>query len=442
MTAGLALMSAADFAYVSVPNAHQVSVIDPATNSVTATIPFPSAPVALAIAPGGRKAYVALTEIPSIRGQLAIVDLTTQSMVDSIPLPYSVWAIALHPSGNPVWIIPEDGSNTVVPIDLSTKTIGPAISVGEGPLGIALAPDGQRAYVASQTSGTVSVIDTNSGSVIATIPVGTSPSYVAVNPLGTEVWVAIQGGFGAARLSVIDVSTNMILATMPIPNAPTGLAFNTFGTRLYVAHGGSWDGISVVNPRTRSVIASIPSGTQTFSVAVSPDDRHVFADNFMANSVWILDAATNTLSGTVGLPDYSLNLATAPNTGALYQAESPANTLSGKARVETCSTCSGGAQVTHLGSDESGAITFSGVAGNARTYSLEIDYINGSNASRTLSLSVNDGPATSMVFPNTGNWNDAPGSIVVNIQLEEGSNTLRFFNTRSPGPNLDRIVLR
>ena len=41
------------------------------------------------------------------------------------------------------------------------------------PLGIAIAPDGTRAYVANLLSNDVSVIDTATNTVIDTVPVGT-----------------------------------------------------------------------------------------------------------------------------------------------------------------------------------------------------------------------------------------------------------------------------
>lgn len=43
---------------------------------------------------------------------------------------------------------------------------------GNGPRGLALAPDGQRLFVANYFSGTVAVLDTSTGRVTATIPVG------------------------------------------------------------------------------------------------------------------------------------------------------------------------------------------------------------------------------------------------------------------------------
>jgi len=52
---------------------------------------------------------------------------------------------------------------------------GASIPVGDTPLGIALTPDGTRAYVANRGSDTVSVIDTVTDTVIARIPTGPVP---------------------------------------------------------------------------------------------------------------------------------------------------------------------------------------------------------------------------------------------------------------------------
>lgn len=54
-------------------------------------------------------------------------------------------------------------------IDTSSNTVVATVSV-PGPVGVAITPDGTRAYVASP-SGPLSVIDTSSNSVVATVAV-------------------------------------------------------------------------------------------------------------------------------------------------------------------------------------------------------------------------------------------------------------------------------
>ena len=52
---------------------------------------------------------------------------------------------------------------------------GAPIHVGNGPVGIAITPDGSKAYVANQFDNTVSVIATATNTVVTTIGVGSSP---------------------------------------------------------------------------------------------------------------------------------------------------------------------------------------------------------------------------------------------------------------------------
>jgi uncharacterized repeat protein (TIGR01451 family) len=73
-------------------------------------------------------------------------------------------------------------SGTALVIDTSTNTVVATIPVGAVPQGIAITPDGTRAYVANINSNNVSVIDTSTNTVVATIPVGVNPVGVAITP--------------------------------------------------------------------------------------------------------------------------------------------------------------------------------------------------------------------------------------------------------------------
>ena len=74
-------------------------------------------------------------------------------------------------------------------IDTATNTVTATITVGAGPVGVAVSPDGTRAYVTNLGDDTVSVIDTATNTVTATIPVGDDPVGVAVSPDGTRAYV-------------------------------------------------------------------------------------------------------------------------------------------------------------------------------------------------------------------------------------------------------------
>ncbi len=122
-----------------------------------------------------------------------------------------------------------------------------------------------------------------------------------------------------------------------------------------------------------------------------------------------------------------------------YEAESSDNTLGGSAIVLSCPTCSGGAKVSFVGSND-GTLQFNFVGAIATgNYTVSICYLNG-DAVRYAYLSVNGGPGTPLSFPSTGSFQTV-GSIQTTVTLNTGCNTLKFYNpiVGSWAPDFDRI---
>jgi YVTN family beta-propeller protein len=67
-------------------------------------------------------------------------------------------------------------------VDTATNTVSATIPVGNGPVGVAVKPDGSEVYVADVVVNTVSVIDAATNTVIATIPGGNAPAGVIIQP--------------------------------------------------------------------------------------------------------------------------------------------------------------------------------------------------------------------------------------------------------------------
>ncbi|MFF3260190.1 alpha-galactosidase D [Streptomyces sp. NPDC002932] len=119
-----------------------------------------------------------------------------------------------------------------------------------------------------------------------------------------------------------------------------------------------------------------------------------------------------------------------------YEAESPANTLSGNASVSDCDACSGGRKVGNL--YEGGSVRFGNVeAARAGTYYVNVSYTSGDE--RSVEISANGKPATKRVFPSSGGWGAAE-TISVPVTLRAGRNTLTFDSGASGySPDIDRI---
>src|SRR5437870_9604651 len=80
-------------------------------------------------------------------------------------------------------------SNSVSVLDTASNTVVTTVGVGSRPFGVAITPDGTRAYV---TNGdpTVSVLDTTVNKVVAAAGVGDFPRGVAIIPAGSPASVA------------------------------------------------------------------------------------------------------------------------------------------------------------------------------------------------------------------------------------------------------------
>lgn len=119
-----------------------------------------------------------------------------------------------------------------------------------------------------------------------------------------------------------------------------------------------------------------------------------------------------------------------------YEAESPANTLSGNASVSDCDECSGGKKVGNL--YEGGSVRFGHVeAARAGTYYINVAYTSGDE--RSVEISANGKPATKRIFPSSGGWG-AAATISVPVALKAGRNTLTFDSGASGySPDIDRI---
>jgi YVTN family beta-propeller protein len=105
------------------------------------------------------------------------------------------------------------------------------VEVGAEPNGVAILPDGSKAYVANTISGTVSVIGINPGrgrfNQNRRIRVGTEPYGMALTPNGTKLYVT---NARSNSVSVIDTKSDALITTIEgVGFEPRGLAITNDG---------------------------------------------------------------------------------------------------------------------------------------------------------------------------------------------------------------------
>jgi YVTN family beta-propeller protein len=121
---------------------------------------------------------------------------------------------------------PDNDSVTIFDVHEDENRRLMELPVQDEPNGVALLPNGSRAYAANTISGTVSVIDPHAGRVLTTIAVGTEPYGLALTPNGRKLYVT---NARSNSLSVIDTASNKVLQTVNVGIEPRGIAITNDG---------------------------------------------------------------------------------------------------------------------------------------------------------------------------------------------------------------------
>jgi YVTN family beta-propeller protein len=289
------LAHAAPFAYVPQSATSTVAVVDTATGTIVATVPVGSNPFGVAVHPSGTRVYVGNTDDNSV----SVIDVASNTVVATVPVQTGPAGLAVHPDGSRLFVANEL-DDTVTVIETAGNTVAGTVMVGDGPRGVAVNAAGTRLYVANNLSFNVSVVDTATMTVVATVPVGERPVGVAVHPAGTRVYVT---NATSSSVSVLNAANNTLASTIQMASMsnPFGVAVHPAGTHVYVANGSGR--ISVIATVTDTVVATPMVAPGLFGIAVTSSGAQVYAVNQGAGVVYVLDTASNTVTGQVAVPD-------------------------------------------------------------------------------------------------------------------------------------------
>jgi len=288
------IAGASPFAYITNYDSGTVSVIDTATNKVTATVSVGGSPYGVAVSPDGSKVYVTTDTV-------SVIDTATNNVTATVSVGSSLVGIAVNPDGTKVYVTSWN-KQTVSVIDTATNKVTATVPAEWRPSGITFSPDGTKAYVTISGNNIISVIDTATNTVTATVPVGSSPDGVAATPDGKKIYVANSGD---NNVSVIDTVNNTVTASVKVGRFPHGVGVTPDGTKVYVTNAEKGGAVSVIDTSTNTIIATLyVSLSSPVGVSVTPDGKKVYVANRGSNTVSVIDTATNTVTVTIPVGNY------------------------------------------------------------------------------------------------------------------------------------------
>jgi YVTN family beta-propeller protein len=260
----LAINEITNRVYIANNGAASVSVIDGASDSVTATIDVGHLPYVLAVNAATNKIFVSNTFSDVITLIDGATNATTTIKAGSAD------SIVIDQKRDRVYLIGWEGTSFRM-LDSTPADVGKIQMNGMHLWGAAVDETAGKLYATRAGSAKLAIIDEATGAV-ADVPTGQIPCAIAVNAANGLVYVVNHGD---DSVTVIDPGKRSAVATIKVGPKPQGIAIDARRNRIYVAnvHG---DSISMIDGTQNRVTGTFRVGKNPFALAASQQSGKVY----------------------------------------------------------------------------------------------------------------------------------------------------------------------
>ena len=297
--------SALGTAYTANLLSGDLSVVNLNSITLTRSIAVGDSPWGIAIAPNGKRTYIAVT------GGVAIVDTARGQRVDFVPLKSGYFRSKVAISADERILLVANPQGELTTIDMPTRGILNEFALNMIPYDIKLSPNGRYAYVLSEDDGAVAIVDVRVGQVTdrLTFSGAYRGYFMAQSPDGRLLYVP---RLGKSEMWIVDTATNTTRGTLTeakpywkldaTHGTERGLAVSPDGARLYVATADEFNGgVSVLDTQAFKELARVNMGTGFFGAALSLDGTQLLLTSPDTSNVTVLDAATLKLITSIAI---------------------------------------------------------------------------------------------------------------------------------------------
>jgi DNA-binding beta-propeller fold protein YncE len=249
--------------------------------------------------PGGPRLVVTCKTANKVQ----FFDVATLAQTGEIDMPASTHEMVLSPDGASVYASVYGGGifgrnanpdRRIAQIDLEAKAVARMIDVGAdvAPHGVMLDRDGQLWCTAELGSAAIA-IDPGTGAV-QSVDTGKAAHWLAISHATDQVFASCKT---SDFVAVIDRNKRAMTGRLPIPDLAEGLAVTPDGRTLFVcAHRTPtlyvFDAASETLRKTLTIAGGEGKPNQLKRVRVSPDGRFVCVSSLLDNHAAIFDAVS------------------------------------------------------------------------------------------------------------------------------------------------------
>src|SRR5215813_7567425 len=268
-----------------------------------------------------------------------IIDPATNKVVQKIQGIEVPHGVALSPDGTRAYISCE-AESTLWATEAKTGKVIAKVPLTGHPNNISISKDGKRVFVGIAVApGAVDVIDTASLKNIKSIPVKGAVHNTYVTPDGKFV---VAGSVAGKMLTVIDEDTLQLAWQLPFDLGVRPMAFEKAAdgstNRMFVQLSG-FDGFAVVSFKTHEEVTRIKNpdkpggghaegGAPSHGVGVTPDNKNLWVNSSPNNGVFVYSLPDLKLQGYVATGEVPDWITFTPDGKMIYIANSGSNSVS------------------------------------------------------------------------------------------------------------------
>jgi DNA-binding beta-propeller fold protein YncE len=235
--------------------------------------------------------------------EVSVVDVKSNSVIRKFLAGDFLKSVAIASDGETAYVTSQV-TQQITRINLATARVQRRYSVPGFPSRIALHPErpllymllGEKQEVAADS---VTVLDLREGKFIETIKVAPLINQLFISPDGKRLFVH---GAKSAVVYFIDTDTNTVLEVprLTLPNAPSWSTITPDGKYLLFVFNRT-NVLQIVAAESGEPVASLEAGDGPLYVEASRDSRYAFVSDLKTRAVFVVDLQSLTQKGVIYL---------------------------------------------------------------------------------------------------------------------------------------------
>jgi YVTN family beta-propeller protein len=280
----------------------KLAIVDPATLKVVGRVPSGSAPHEVVVSDDGKFAYISnYADRQGEKKTISVVDLMAQKAMAPIELGALRAPHGLAFAGGEVYFTAE-ANKVIGRYDPAAQQVDWVLGTGQNVTHmIAVSKDQQTIFTANIGSNTICEIEAGGGRngwSVTAISVGKGPEGFDVSPDGKEVWAANSGD---GSVSIIDVAGKKVTATLDLKTNRSNRLKFTPDRKLVLITDDGGAGLVIIEAASRKVRTRLKLGRGPEGIVVQPDDLKAYVALSGENAVAVIDLRTFEVTGKIAM---------------------------------------------------------------------------------------------------------------------------------------------